>query len=139
MIISLCTDLAKLKENPNIKPVDGEAPLPASEIHNTGGTNIFYTDNTSVCGLTSLNGLDFLLELDYIVITSYEEIFGYYEQSSVTGERVLVPAIPAMTALYDQIYPRTPVSLPDGEVYTPPILMGVAAGYDTSNLDISER
>tara|TARA_R110002074_G_scaffold113121_2_gene241675 strand:+ start:1599 stop:2186 length:588 start_codon:yes stop_codon:yes gene_type:complete len=195
MIISLCTDLAKLKENPNIKPVDGEEPLPASEIHNTGGTNIFYTDNTTVCGLTSLNGLDFLLELDYVVITSYEEIFGYYKQSvSEEGELLwqepytvtpepyvkvtdnyvatdeqdefgmdiyinepiektitpepyeqidpvmeLVPAIPAMTALYDQIYPRTPVSLPDGEVYTPPILMGVAAGYDTSNLDISER
>jgi hypothetical protein len=60
-----------------------------------------------------------------------------YEQVDPVME--LVSAIPAMTALYDQIYPRTPVSLPDGGVYTPPILMGVAAGYDTSNLDISER
>ena len=126
-----------------------------------------------------------------MVITSYEEIFGYYKQSvseegellwkpsyTVTPESYtkvtdnyvlsgdldefgmdiyinepieetitpepyeqvdpvmeLVPAIPEMTALYNEVYPRTPVVTEDG-TFTPPILMGIAGGYDFSHLNI---
>ena len=191
MIISLCTDVAQLKDHPAIKTVDDEITPARGKILGTGGTNIHYKANTSVVALTGLDGLEALAELDYVVITSYEEIFGYYQQSvseegellwqepyTVTPESYikvtdnyvlseatnvlgmdiyinepieetitpepyeqtdpvmeLVPAIPEMTALYNEVYPRTPVVTEDG-TFTPPILMGIAGGYDFSHLNI---
>ena len=177
MIISLCTDLAKLKDHPAIKTVGDEITPARGKILATGGTNIHYKANTSVVALTGLDGLEALVELDYVVITSYEEIFGYYKQSvsedgellwqepyTVTPESYikvtdnyvlsgdldefgmdiyinesieetitpepyeqidpvmeLVPAIPEMTALYNEVYPRTPVVTEDGTFIAPRI------------------
>lgn len=191
MIVSLCTDVAQLREHPAIKPGDDEVTPARGLILATGGTNIHYKENTSVVALTGLDGLEELADLDYVVITSYEEIFGYYAQSvSEDGELLweepymvtpppyvkvtdnyvpsgeqdefgndiyvnepieetitpepyeqidptmeLVPAIPEMTALYNEIYPRTPITTEDG-TFTPPALMGIAAGYDTSHLNL---
>ena len=191
MKISICTDVAQLKEHPAIKTVDDEITPARGKILATGGTNIHYKANTSIVALTGLDGLEALAELDYVVITSYEEIFGYYKQSvseegellwqepyTVTPESYtkvtdnyllsgdldefgmdvyinepieetitpepyeqidpvmeLVPAIPEMTALYNEVYPRTPVVTEDG-TFTPPILMGIAGGYDFSHLNI---
>ena len=82
MIISICTDVAALKEHDSIKIVDDESPAARNKILSTGGTNIFYNGNSSIVCLTGLEGLEALADLDYVVITSYEEIFGYKRQAS---------------------------------------------------------
>jgi len=42
MIISICTDVAALKEHDSIKIVADESPAARAKILGTGGTNIFY-------------------------------------------------------------------------------------------------
>lgn len=140
MKLSICTDVAALKEHALIK-IDGEdTPLTRAIIMNTGGTNTFYNGNSSIVGLSGLDGLDEFIELDYITTTSYEEVFGY--RTTVVDDEgveqaVEIPAVPEMKALYDSIYTRTPIVTEFG-TYTPPALMGISGGYDTSHLLINE-
>ena len=145
MIISICTDVAALKEHDSIKIVNDESPAARAKILGTGGTNIFYNGNSSIVCLTGLEGLEVLADLDYVVITSYEEIFGYThtethideESAEEVEELITIYPISEMKALYDSIYTRTPVTTDLG-TYTPPALMGIPGGYDISHLSTGE-
>ena len=135
MTVSICTDVAALKEHPLIKMVDGEIPLARSRIMNTGGTNIHYNGNYSVCCLSGVDGLEELAELDCITVTNYEEIFGYSVSEIIDDVETIITVlpIPEMRALYDLAYPRTPIQIEES-TYTPPALMGISGGYDISHL-----
>ncbi len=137
MIISICSDVAALKEHVLIKMVDGEIPMARSRIMNTGGTNIHYNGNYSVCCLSGVDGLEELAELDCITVTSYEEIFGYTVSEIIDEVETIttIEPIQAMRDLYDLAYPRTPIITDDG-TYTPPALMGISGGYDASHLTV---
>jgi hypothetical protein len=136
MMLSICQDVALLKEHALIKVNGEDTPLTRSIILGTGGTNTFYNGNSSIVGLSGLGGLDEFIALDCITITSYEEIFGYRTvEVSEEGVEYIVetPAVPEMRTLYDSIYTRTPIVTEDG-TYTPPALMGISGGYNTSHL-----
>jgi len=95
--------------------------------------------------------IDQTIETPVMVLDYYEttdEIEGY-KQVPVYGDGEEVPeqtytvkhpvleevaGDPALKALYDEIYPRTPYVDEEGNVHTPPKLFAVPGGQDTSHI-----
>ena len=87
-----------------------------------------------------------VMVLDYYETT--DEIEGYKQvpvygdgeevpESSYTVKHPVLEEVagdPALKALYDEIYPRTPYVDEEGNVHTPPKLFAVPGGQDTSHI-----
>ncbi len=143
-ILSICTDVLKLKAHKRIKPIDlqgkSRAALQAEakahwkpKIMATGGVNTHYNGDRSVVCLT--DEPEGLFDEDFMVMTNYEQVFGF-TMINEEDEEIQVEPISEMRALYDSAYPRTPVTLADGSTYIPPLLMGIPLGYDMSHLTV---
>lgn len=151
MILVHILDLTAYLSHPLMQPDEDGNPSRMQLAIDGKRTKAVYSDdgNEVLVILADIAGIPMDDYPDIADAYTLEQVFGYttpnvYEDGTKVldddGEvqMIEVQHDPAVRAIYDRIYPRTPyiVTPTEGEPYevTPPLIFGVIAGHKTSHL-----